>query len=353
MKKIKMITPGMLLCLAVGSPAWLLGRTFPIIGGPVFGILLGMVIAMIFPKLQSKKLLHRSDRSAQTAYRFEDGIKFTAKVLLQYSIILLGFEMNLFNVIKVGSQSMFIMLFTLSTSFVMAFLIGKILKLNSKMTTLICVGTSICGGSAIAATAPVLNAEDKDVAQAISTIFLFNIVAVFIFPALGHLFGMSDIGFGMWAGTAINDTSSVVAAGTAWSAVANNNAALAFATIVKLTRTLMIVPVTLVLAIYTAGKSKKNTEGTTFKFSKVFPWFVIGFVLAAIISTFAGIPAPISHLLVAIGKFIIIMAMVAIGLNTHLKKLLTNGFNPIFLGLCCWFTVAGVSLIVQGIMKIW
>ncbi|MDD4803097.1 MAG: putative sulfate exporter family transporter, partial [Syntrophomonas sp.] len=129
---------------------------------------------------------------------------------------------------------------------------------------------------------------------------------------------------------------------------AGNNTALAFATIVKLTRTLMIVPITLVLAIYTAHNTQKNkesTDGIKFSFVKVFPWFVIGFVATAIINTFIGIPS-ISNNLVTIGKFMIVMAMVAIGLNTNLKKLITNGFKPIFLGICCWFAVASISLII-------
>jgi uncharacterized integral membrane protein (TIGR00698 family) len=288
-------------------------------------------------------------------YKLEAGVKYTSKKILQYAIILLGFEMNLFNVIKVGGQSLLIMLFTLSASFLTAFFVGRLLKLEGKMTLLIGVGTSICGGSAIAATAPVINARDEDVAHAISTIFLFNIIAVFIFPALGHAIGMSDVGFGMWAGTAINDTSSVVAAGTAWSNAAGNNTALAFATIVKLTRTLMIVPITLVLAIYVALNTQKNIESTDdikFSFVKVFPWFVIGFVATAIINTYLGLPS-ISNNFVTIGKFMIVMAMVAIGLNTNLKKLITNGFKPIFLGICCWASVASTSLIVQTLMKMW
>ena len=202
-----------------------------------------------------------------------------------------------------------------------------------------------------------IQAKDEDVAQSISTIFLFNIIAVFIFPPLGHLFGLSDTGFGMWAGTAINDTSSVVAAGASWSSAAGNNTALAFATIVKLTRTLMIVPITLVLAIYTAKKLSKKAasadEGeNSFRFIKVFPWFVLGFVLTAVLNTFLPIPASVSETLVQIGKFMIVMAMTAIGLNTDLKKLLTNGLKPICLGLCCWFIVAAVSLIVQHFIGI-
>lgn len=180
-------------------------------------------------------------------------------------------------------------------------------------------------------------------------------VAVFIFPPLGHLIGLSDFGFGMWAGTAINDTSSVVAAGAAWSSAAGNNTALGFATIVKLTRTLMIVPITLVLAVYTTRKLRAKASadtaasGSTGNLSivKIFPWFVLGFVLTAILNTFLPIPDSTSHLLVEIGKFMIVMAMTAIGLNTNIKKLLTNGIKPIGLGLSCWFIVAVVSLIVQ------
>ena len=344
--------PGVLLCLIIAAPAWYLGLQLPIIGGPVFGILLGMLLgATVF----------RGVRSASASA----GIKFTSKKILQYSIILLGFEMNLFNVIKVGGQSLMVMLFTLSASFLTAWLAGRALKIDGGTMTLIGVGTCICGGSAIAATAPVIRASDEDVAQAISTIFLFNIAAVFLFPALGHAFGLTDIGFGLWAGTAINDTSSVVAAGASWSSAAGNNTALAFATIVKLTRTLMIVPITLVLAIYTAGKAKKAAAaaaavGTgnagsaaaenTFSFARVFPWFVLGFIATAINNTFAGIPVGVSHGLVTFGKFLIVMAMAAIGLNTDLKKLFTNGLRPIFLGLCCWFAVASVSLIVQHFM---
>ncbi|MEG2200134.1 MAG: putative sulfate exporter family transporter, partial [Anaerovorax sp.] len=271
MSQVKKISYGVLFCLVLAMPAWFLGNAFPIIGGPVFGILLGMIIIMIFPHLQEKNL--------------GPGIKYTSKKLLQYSIILLGFEMNLFNVIRVGGQSLLVMIFTLTSAFLVAYFVGKALHLKGKMTILIGVGTSICGGSAIAATAPVIRAEDEDVAHAISTIFLFNIIAVFLFPPLGHFMGMSDIGFGMWAGTAINDTSSVVAAGVSWSSAVGNNVALEFATIVKLTRTLMIVPITLVLAIFTSKQMKKdnqqqNDHGESvgaFQFSKVFPWFVLGF----------------------------------------------------------------------------
>lgn len=344
MTQMKKNFSGVMLCFTLAIPAWFLGEALPIIGSPVFGILFGMIIVMLLPNMLKGK-----------PGGLEFGVKYTSKKLLQYSIILLGFGMNLFHVLKVGGQSLYIIGFTLSSSFLTAFFMGRILALDGKMTTLIGVGTSICGGSAIAATAPVIKAKDEDVAHAISTIFLFNIIAVFIFPAMGAFLGMSDQGFGMWAGTAINDTSSVVAAGTAWSNAAGNNDALSFATIVKLTRTLMIVPITLILAVYEAHKAKKQPalEGEeAFSIAKVFPWFVIGFVATAIINTFFPMPG-VSSIMVKVGKFLIVMAMTAIGLNTNLKKLVNNGVKPIFLGVCCWVAVASVSLLVQRVLHIW
>ncbi len=345
--------PGLFLCIIIAIPSWFLGNLFPIIGSAVFGILIGMFLSMVLQKPFIKRDI------------MEDGIKFTSKKILQYSIILLGFEMNLIIVLEVGQQSLYVMLFTLTSAFITAYIMGKVLKIGSKMTTLIGVGTSICGGSAIAATAPVIKAEDEDIANAISTIFLFNIIAVFIFPWLGMALGLSDIGFGMWAGTAINDTSSVVAASAAWSNMTGSNVALEFATIVKLTRTLMIVPIALVLAIYTAKKLKKDAltiaasskdhesealreNVPAFKFSKVFPWFVVYFTIAAMVNTFFPLPEALTEGLTTMGKFMIVMAMSAIGLNTNLKKLILNGVRPITLGLSCWFVVAVVSLIVQN-----
>ena len=351
MVQLGKVAPGILLCLLIAVPAWILGNVWPIVGSPVFGILMGMLITLLLPNLLAVPRVF-GDRQA---FRLEDGVKYTSKKLLQYSIILLGFGMNLYHVVRVGGQSLYVIVFTLTASFVTAYFVGKIMNLDAKVTTLIGVGTSICGGSAIAATAPVISAKDEDVAHAISTIFLFNILAVFIFPSLGMILGLSDQGFGMWAGTAINDTSSVVAAGTAWSDAVGNNNALAFATIVKLTRTLMIVPITLVLAVYTARQARKNPQQATggkFHFAKVFPWFVLGFVFAAVINTAVG-SAPLFAYLVVAGKFMIVMAMAAIGLNTNLKKLLTNGFKPVFLGVCCWSAVAVASLAVQRITGIW
>ncbi|WP_027400240.1 YeiH family protein [Anaerovorax odorimutans] len=319
--------PGIGLAAVIAVPAWLLGKEFPIIGSPVLGILFGMLLAFL-----------------KRPEQFNEGIRYTSKKLLQYSIILLGFNMNLYNVFKVGKLTLVLMIFTLTSVFLTAYLAGKALKLDGNTKTLIGVGSAICGGSAIAAAAPVINANDEEVARSISTIFLFNVIAAFLFPFLGHVFGMSDQSFGIWAGTAVNDTSSVVAAGYSFS-----NAAGDLAVIVKLTRTLMIVPITLVLAFYTSKRLMEDQKGS-YSFVKIFPWFVLGFVIASVINTFYSLPTGMSEVLVEIGKFVIVMAMAAIGLNTNLIKLIKSGTKPILLGLICWFVLSVTSLVVQKIL---
>jgi uncharacterized integral membrane protein (TIGR00698 family) len=321
----KQCIPGILFSFIFAVPAYFLGQVYPIIGGPVFGILLGILAA-----------------NFKRPTAFEVGISFTGKKILQYSIILLGFEMNLFHVLNIGAKSFSVMIFTLLTAFFVAYFVGRMLKLDRKTTILIGAGTAICGGSAIAAVAPVIEAKDKDIAFSISTIFLFNVIAVFLFPFLGHLWGLSDTGFGMWAGTAINDTSSVVAAGYSYS-----NEAGSYATIVKLTRALMIVPVCLFFAFLMAHQKTKNSSP---QLKKIFPWFILWFVVASIINTTGILPVIVSHILGNVGKFAIILAMSAIGLNTNIKSLLKNGLRPIILGLSCWFAVAFVSLIVQHVI---
>jgi len=316
---------GALLTLALAIPAWLLGKLVPIVGAPIFAILIGMLLSFI------KRPIY-----------LEQGIRFSSKKILQYSIVFLGFSLDLGVVARVGLQSLSVMLFTLTAAFATAYLVGRALGLDANTKILIGVGTSICGGSAIAATAPVIEADDKEVAFAISTIFLFNIIAVFVFPALGHLMKMSDDQFGLWAGTAINDTSSVVAAAFSYSDSAGR-----YATIVKLTRTLMIIPVTLVLAFSRKRGAGKNAGSV--ELGKIFPWFVLGFLAASLIRTIGALPSEFYPVLNDVGKFGICAAMVAIGLNTKPRELIENGMRPILLGLACWAAVALVSLAVQGI----
>jgi uncharacterized integral membrane protein (TIGR00698 family) len=327
MRNFKDYLPGLLLSLVVAVIAYNLGIMVPVIGGPVFGIVLGILLASTWtiPAILGS------------------GIKFTSKYILQLAVILLGFDMNMASVIKVGQQSLLVLVVTLTAAFFVAYLGGKFLSIDKKLFTLIGVGTAICGGSAIAAASSAIDAEDQDISYSISTIFLFNVVAVFLFPAIGHLLKLSDTGFGMWAGTAINDTSSVVAAGFSYSNAAGN-----FATIVKLTRSLMIVPVTLMLAIIFSRGSKNANK---FDFVKVFPWFILGFLLAAIIRSTSVVPLGVTGFLAGSGKFLIIAAMAAIGLNTNIRTFIKAGPRALLLGAATWVAVAASSLAIQFFLQ--
>ena len=211
----------------------------------------------------------------------------TSKKILQYAVILLGFGLNLSEIVKVGAQSLPIILFTISTSLIISFVLYKAMKMPANISTLVGVGSSICGGSAIAATAPVIEADDEEIAQSISVIFLFNVIAALVFPALGMALGLSNQGFGLFAGIAVNDTSSVTAAAAAWDGMHPGANTLDTATIVKLTRTLAIIPITLALAFWRTAKMKKagGRGESTFRLRKIFPFFILFFVLASVITT--------------------------------------------------------------------
>lgn len=290
----------------------------------------------------------------------QPGITFTSKKILQYAVILLGFGLNLSVIAKTGLQSLPIIIATISTSLIISFVLCKCMHIPSKISTLVGVGSSICGGSAIAATAPVIDADDEEVAQAISVIFFFNVITAIIFPHLGNLIGFSHFsgeGFGIFAGTAINDTSSVTAAASTWDTMWNlGSSTLDKAVTVKLTRTLAIIPITLVLAFLRTKKAKDSTNKKV-TLRQVFPFFILYFILASIITTIATsyFQVPISYLqpLKELSKFFIILAMAAIGLNTNIVKLIKTGGKPIIMGLCCWIGITIVSLVLQHIQGIW
>lgn len=335
MNFIKKNGPGLLLCLIIAVPSWFLGQAVPVIGGPVFAILTGMVITLILRKKDA----------------FTPGINYTSKKILQAAVVFLGFGMNLTEILAKGKQSLPIILSTISTSLITAFILYKALKLRTNNAILVGVGSSICGGSAIAATAPVIDASDEEVAQSISVIFLFNVIAALIFPALGAILGLSNEGFGMFAGTAINDTSSVTAAAAAWDGIHGSNT-LESAAIVKMTRTLAIIPITLILAIW-RGRKEKTAEGSSFSLKRSFPFFVLFFVLASVVTTVFQLPAEVTAPLKELSKFLIVMAMAAIGLNTNIIKLVKTGGKPIFTGFCCWVGISLVSLGMQHVLGIW
>lgn len=329
MNCIKENYPGIALSLLLAFVASKLGNMIPVVGGPVFGIMIGLII---------NNTLGKPDVTLK-------GIMFTSKKILTYAIVVLGAGLSLTQVLKTGLSSFSVTVFTLSAAFITAYGVGKLFKIPYKLKTLIGVGTAICGGSAIAAIAPIIEADDMDIAYSISTIFLFNIIAVLIFPPLGHLLGFSDKAFGLWAGTAINDTSSVVAAGYAFS-----NSAGAYATIVKLTRTTMIIPISIIFALITAYKKKKESEKDSkvnYSFKKIFPWFIVWFLVASLLNTLGVFKGDSITYINTLGKFMIVMALSAIGLNTDFKQMIKNGIKPILLGLIVWISVAVVSIIVQ------
>ena len=337
MEFLKKTAPGLLLCLILAVPSWLLGRAFPVIGGPVFAILAGMVVTMIL-----------RDKS-----RYQAGIAFTSKKILQYAVILLGFGLNLSEIAKVGALSLPIICTTITVSLVIAFVLRKRLAMPNNISVLVGVGSSICGGSAIAATAPVIGADDEEIAQSISVIFLFNILAALFFPTLGSLLGMSNDGFGLFAGTAINDTSSVTAAASTWDTLhGTGGAVLEYATIVKLPRTLAIIPITLALAFWRTWQVKRggSVSNGSFDLKKIFPFFILFFVLASVITTaatMAGADPALFQPFKELSKFFIVLAMAAIGLNTDLIKLIRTGGKPIFMGACCWAGITAASLLMQ------
>ncbi|MCI1269614.1 MAG: putative sulfate exporter family transporter [Ruminococcus sp.] len=345
MKNFKSYLKGIILCFLIAIPSWILGTYFPVIGGAVIAILAGMTIN-VFLKNKAP---------------YESGIKFTSKKILQWAVILLGFGMNLNVIFETGKRSLPIIISTITTSLIIAYIMHKLLKTSTKTSILVGVGSSICGGSAIAATAPVIDADDDDIAQSISVIFFYNVIAALFFPLFGKLIGFSTLSgepFGIFAGTAINDTSSVTSAAATWDSMWNlGSQTLDTAVTVKLTRTLAIIPITLALSFIRSFKERKNGSASgNFSLKKSFPFFIIYFIFASIITTVAiyfGINSDFFLPFKSISKFMIVLAMAAIGLNSNVIKLIKTGGKPIIIGLSCWIGITAVSLTVQHIMNIW
>jgi uncharacterized membrane protein YadS len=332
--------------------AWRLGQAMPLLGGAVLAILLGVLL--------------RATWTPRPA--FDPGVRFAGKRVLQASIVLLGFGLDLGQVARTGFESLGVTVATLLLAFAAAWGLGRALKVPVKLAALVGVGTAICGGSAIAAVAPILKPDEHDTAFAISTIFLFNLVAVLVFPPLGHMLGLSDAQFRVWAGTAINDTSSVVAAGYAYSTAAGDQA-----TIVKLARATMILPVCLALAgglawrarraasMAAAGASTRPSGAASTEAANggsatpsaglgaIFPWFILWFVVASALRTAGVVPEALQGWLHAAGGLAMVLALAAIGLSADLRRMRATGPRPVLLGLGVWATVAIGSLVVQAL----
>ncbi len=347
--------PGLFLTALIAILAYFLGKQWPLVGGPVFGILLGIFISLVYLQRPMAEKVH---------VRCHPGILIASKQLLQVAVVLLGFGLQLQTVLAVGSRSLPVIISTIATALLMSYAMARLLRLDRNTSILVGVGSSICGGSAIAATAPVVEADHDEVAQAIAVVFFYNILAALIFPSLGMALGFSNDGFALFAGTAVNDTSSVTATAAAWDSLHGTaGAVLDQATIVKLTRTLAIIPITLVLSLWKARQQRGKVQ---VKVSRLFPRFILYFVLASVVTTLvmlafqhqllpAGWEASFKHFFHALkqlSKFCIIWAMVAIGLNTDLRKLLKKGGPALLLGGACWIAISLVSILVQKALHI-
>ena len=333
------LLPGFGLALVIAAVAKWLESLLPIhiIGASVIALFIGMIINNFW---KPNKLI-------------AGGLKFTSKKVLKFAIILLGASLSIGTILEVGKLSLVVMFFTLLTCFGGGYFVGKALGLNWKLSNLISAGTGICGGSAIAAIAPVIDAEDTDIAYAMSATFLFDMAMIVLFPIMGRALGLSDMAYGLWAGTAVNDTSSVVAAGYAYSEAAGD-----FATMVKLTRTLSIIPTVIAFALISVNLKRKAAlaQGSSeeikanVKFSKLFPWFILGFLALALVNSFGVIPAAVSVGAKSLSKFLMVSALAAIGLNTSFKEMKKSGIQPMIHGFIISAAVVVVAIAVEWCM---
>lgn len=336
MKKWLSLIPGFGLAVLIAALARWLESLLPIhvIGASVIALFIGMGINQ----------LHKPGSLLQK------GLKFTSKKILKFAIILLGASLSVGTILSVGKLSLVVMAFTLLTCFGGGYFVGKWLKLDWKLSNMISAGTGICGGSAIAAMAPVIEAEDRDVAYAMSATFLFDMAMIVLFPIMGRALGLSDMAYGLWAGTAVNDTSSVVAAGYAYSEAAGD-----FATMVKLTRTLSIIPTVLVFSLITARLKQREADGgqkggAKVRLRSLFPWFILCFVLMSVVNSLGWIPAGVSAGMKDISKFLMVSALAAIGLNTDFREMKQAGINPMIHGFIISALVVIVAIAVEYCM---
>jgi uncharacterized integral membrane protein (TIGR00698 family) len=322
---------GLLVCVAIAIVAWILGSHVPLVGAPIFAILIGVALANTIGGAKFNSRLRIGKISGYA---------------LRAGIVLLGATLNLGDVVRTGLSSLWLLALTIAAGLGFALLVGKRMSVDWRMRCLIGMGTTICGASAIAALAPVIRAKTEEIAYAVSVVFLFNMLAVILFPAIGHALGLSDTGFGMWAGTAINDTSAVVAAGFAYSPIAG-----AFATVVKLTRTTLIIPLVLGFGLampWLDPETRSTGRGDLgARLKKAVPWFIGLFAIASLINTL-GLVGGASPQVQLAARFVMVVALAAVGLQGHWRAFAGAGFKPLGLGLGTWAVVALVSLAVQG-----
>ena len=323
------IMPGIVLAVSIAAVATWLSTVLPsgILGAALIALLLGMILNPL------------TSRYTQ----FNAGTSWTGRVILRAGIIMAGITLSFAQVFQAGKYALILLAFTLVTAFGVGFICKRVFKINWKLASLLSISTASCGGTAVATLGPTIRAKNRDIAYAISATFIFDIITVILFPWFGRLLGLSDTSYGLWIGTSVNDTSSVVAAGYAFS-----DAAGALATIVKLTRTLFIVPIVLAFSWYYAKREK--TEGAVEKVDirKIFPWFILGFLAMVAVRSTGLVPDQAVSSVAFLSKFSLSTALAAIGLRTSLKEVAGVGFKPMVAGVIIDSSVVVVSLFAQA-----
>lgn len=320
------IAPGLAAVGLIAALSWGLAGLIPLIGAPVLALAAGLIIR----------------NTVGTPPAVAAGVAFTLKRLLRLAIILFGATLALGEVIRVGAGSLAVIVATILLALGLTALFGRWLRAPARLVNLIGVGTAICGATAIITVGPIVEAEDEEIAFAVATIFLFNMVAVVVYPLLGHALDLSDRVYGTWAGTAIHDTSSVLAASFTFSDAAGR-----VATVVKLTRTLMLVPLALAVGIvYSAARSRAGSAGgARVNLVRIFPWFILWFVAAAGLNTLGALSGAVVGAAALAGKFLIVMVMAAVGLGADLREMRRIGLRPFYIGLFASVLIAIASIV--------
>lgn len=323
---IKKYGPGLLLLLAIALAATFLAQYLPSYIGKVFiAVILGIIIANIF---HPKKEI------------FGKGIKLGLSKLLKVAIILMGAGISFQEVIALGGKGIIIIVVLICIVFGLIFLIGRFLGVSLRKKILIAVGVCICGNTAIVTAAPLIDAKDEEIAMAVGIVTLFGVLGVLVYPLIGTAIGMTDLWFGAWAGTAINDTSQVVAAGFIYSDAAGE-----VATTIKLVRNIMIIPVVFLVAyFYRKNANAKSDTKQKINIIKIFPTFILGFLGFALLNSLGVLPENISGILVQISKFIILLALSGIGLGVEFKKFKAIGAKPFILGFSVEVLLAVIAI---------
>lgn len=326
---------GMMSALLIGAFSMWISRMLPgdILSSSVLALVLGMILNPVLGKVPQARA----------------GIEFVSKKVLKAGIILMGITLSFSQVLQVGRYALIMMCFTLLTAFGGGYILGRLFKVNWKLSSLLSASTAICGGTAVATLGPAIEADDRDIAYAISATFLFDILTVIAFPWIGKSLGLTDTGYGLWVGTAVNDTSSVVAAGYAFSDIAGS-----FAVIVKLTRTLFIVPVVLVFSYIHARRESRLAQASggagKVEVSKIFPWFILLFLVMVAVKSTGLVPEQAVTGISFVSKLFMVMALSAIGLKTSVSEVKGIGWKPMALGVSIDTSVVFVALAAQAVL---